>query len=111
MFPLICYLAEAVCLYIPFGYYICAYFLKCNYIFRLFLYLAFPAAMEISQAVSGLGRGQIDDYTLALLGILIGTLLFHAMNGIFRSFAGRSILSPRNQINLNNFIDSNFPQQ
>lgn len=111
LFPLICYLAEAVCLYIPFGYYICAYFLKWNYIFRLFLYLAFPAAMEISQAVSGLGRGQIDDYTLALLGILIGTLLFHAMNGIFRSFAGRSILSPRNQINLNHFIDSNFPQQ
>ena len=56
LFPLICYLAEAVCLYIPFGYYICAYFLKWNYIFRLFLYLAFPAAMEISQAVSGLGR-------------------------------------------------------
>lgn len=111
LFPLICYLAEAVCLYIPFGYYICAYFLKWNYIFRLFLYLAFPAAMEISQAVSGLGRGQIDDYTLALLGILIGTLLFHAMNGIFRSFAGRSILFPRNQINLNHFIDSNFPQQ
>lgn len=78
-FRLFVYLAEAVCLYIPFGYYICAYFLKWNYIFRLFLYLAFPAAMEISQAVSGLGRGQIDDYTLALLGILIGTLLFHAM--------------------------------
>lgn len=102
---LICYVAESICLYIPFGYYVAAYAKNWFMGFRLFLYLLFPLIMELSQYLSGLGRAHIDDYAFAIIGILIGIALFHIMNGIFRGVAGREMAAERNTINLSHFID------
>ncbi|MCH5267892.1 MAG: VanZ family protein [Lachnospiraceae bacterium] len=104
LFPLFCYILEMIFLYIPFGYYVSAYMKKIFFPVRLFLYLAYPAIMEMSQYIFGRGRAHIDDYTLALFGILIGSLIFHATCGIFRMVADREFLSPRNTLNLSRFL-------
>lgn len=101
--PLACYLIEMICLYIPFGFYLRAYSNKLHFGFRLIIYLAFPALLEASQYATGLGRAHVDDYVSALLGTIIGVLLFHAINGIYHIVAGRDIASERNTINLNHF--------
>lgn len=105
LFPLLCYLAEMICLYIPFGYYLRAYLRKKPFILRLFFYLAFPAIMELSQYILALGRAHIDDYALALLGTLMGVLLFHIMNGIFHMVSGRDFMASRNVLNLSRFLE------
>lgn len=105
LLPLVCYLAEMICLYIPFGYYLRAYSQKCPFVLRIFIYLLFPALMELSQFALGMGRAHIDDYTLALFGTLIGVLLFHLMNGIFHVVAGRELTASRNTINLSRFLE------
>lgn len=101
--PLICFLAEMVVLFIPFGFFLRTFGRKAPFLLRLFLYLAFPACLEISQFLFGIGRGHIDDYVSALVGTLIGTLLYHIINGTFRIVAGREFAAERSTINIHIF--------
>lgn len=101
--PLICFLAEMVVLFIPFGFFLRAFAKKAPFIFRLFLYLVFPALLEISQFLLGTGRGHIDDYVSALLGTLIGILLYHTINGTFHIIAGREFATERVILNIHHF--------
>lgn len=101
--PLFCFLAEMIILFIPFGFYVCAYGRKKPFILRLLCYLAFPLLLELSQELTGLGRGHIDDYISALLGTLIGVMIYHAANGIFHIVAGRTIAAERTTLNIHHF--------
>ncbi len=103
LIPLIWFLAEMVVMFIPFGFFLRAFAGKTAFIFRLFLYLAFPALLEISQFLSGLGRGHIDDYVAALLGTLIGVLIYRAIDGCFHLFAGREFAAERTLLNIHHF--------
>ncbi len=103
LIPLLCFLAEMIILFIPFGFYICAYGKKKPFILRLLCYLMFPLLLEASQALTGLGRGHIDDYVSALFGTLIGVLLYHALNGIFHIVAGRTLAAERTSLNIHHF--------
>lgn len=105
LLPLYCYMGEMVCLYIPFGYYLRVCAKKLFFPVRLFLFLAFPAIMEMSQYIFNVGRAHIDDYALALLGTLIGVLIYHAMCGIYHMVADREFLAPRNTLNLSRFLE------
>lgn len=103
--PIFFYMAEMVCLYIPFGYYLRVYARKMFFPVRLFLYLAFPAIMEMSQYIFNLGRAHIDDYTMALFGTLIGVLIYHATCGIYHMVADREFLASRSTLNLTRFLN------
>lgn len=105
LLPLAYYVAEMICLYIPFGYYLSAYAKKSPFTLRLLIYLSFPAIMELSQYALKIGRAHIDDYALALLGTFVGSVLFHSMNGIFHMVAGRELTASRNTINLSRFLE------
>lgn len=100
---ILCFLAEMIILFIPFGFYMRAYSGKWPFILRLFCYLAFPLILEISQYLFGIGRGHIDDYVSALIGTLIGILIYHAINSIFRIVAGRSFATERTILNIHHF--------
>ncbi len=103
LIPLLCFLAEMVILFIPFGFYVCAYGRKIPFIVRLLCYLVFPLLLELSQECMGLGRGHIDDYVSALFGTLIGVLLYHGLNGIFHIVAGRTLAAERATLNIHHF--------
>lgn len=103
LLPLIWFLAEMIALFIPFGFFLRAFAGKTPFIFRLFLYLAVPACLEVSQFLLGIGRGHIDDYVSALLGTLIGILFYHTINGIFHIAAGRDFAAERTVLNIHHF--------
>lgn len=100
---LLWFLIEMVVLFIPFGFYMRAYGGKLPFVLRLLCYLAFPLLLELSQEITGIGRGHIDDYVSALLGILIGVLSYHALNGIFRMITGRTLAAERTILNIHHF--------
>lgn len=47
--------------------------------------------------MTGLGRGDIDDCVFSLIGIFIGVVLFHIMNGAFQTIATRDFMISRAQ--------------
>lgn len=97
LLPLFTYMAEMVCIGIPIGFFCRIYFHKLMLFFRLVIYFAIPVILEIIQDCTGLGRGDIDDVTMSMLGILIGVLLFYFMNYIFQSVSKRDFMMSRAQ--------------
>ena len=90
-------LLKLVCLGIPFGYLCRVALRKLNFVFRIIIYILFPAALEAAQYMTGLGRGDIDDCVFSLIGIFIGVVLFHIMNGAFQTIATRDFMISRAQ--------------
>ena len=95
--PLFLYMAEMICMGIPIGFFCRIYFNRVFFFFRLVIYFAIPILLEVIQDASGLGRGDIDDVTMTLFGILLGTLLFHLMNVIYQWVANRDFMLSRSQ--------------
>ena len=62
---------------------------KLNFVFRIIIYILFPAALEFIQYYTNLGRADIDDCVFSIIGILIGVILFHIMNATFQTIAAR----------------------
>ena len=91
------YALQLVCLGIPFGYLCRVALRKLNFVFRIIIYILFPAALEAAQYMTGLGRGDIDDCVFSLIGIFIGVVLFHIMNGAFQTIATRDFMISRAQ--------------
>lgn len=94
---LILYVVQLICLGVPFGYLTRVAMRKLNLVFRIIIYFLFPAALEVIQYYTGLGRGDIDDCVFSLIGILIGVILFHIMNTIFQTIAARDFMISRAQ--------------
>lgn len=95
--PLWSYIAEMVCMGIPMGFFCRIYFGKLPLFFRLVIYFAIPIGLELIQDTTGLGRGDIDDVTMSMFGILIGVILFHLMNTIYHSVSNREFNRNRTQ--------------
>lgn len=97
LLPLFAYVAEIICMGIPIGFFCRIYCNKLMLFFRLVIYFAIPIFLEILQDAAGLGRGDIDDVALSLMGILIGVILFHIMNGVYQSVSNRDFMMSRIQ--------------
>lgn len=95
LLPLFIYMIKIICIGIPIGFFCRVYFHKLMLFFRLVIYFAIPILLEIIQGVTGLGRGDIDDATMSLFGILIGIIIFHIMNSVYQSASNREFMTSR----------------
>lgn len=102
--PLAAYDAEIIALGIPFGFFFRIFLRKRMLPLRLLIFAAYPVLLEVLQYVIGLGRYDLDDISLSLIGILIGVLLFHLINSLFQSVANREFLMSREK--LSNYFTS-----
>lgn len=94
---LFAYIAEVIAMGIPIGF-LCRVYLRNRIFFvRLLTYIVIPVLLEVLQYAAGLGRGDIDDVTFSLIGILIGVLLFHLMNSLSQSVSNREFMMSRSQ--------------
>jgi glycopeptide antibiotics resistance protein len=92
---IIVYLAEMIVIAIPFGFYAKVYCRSLPFLIRLFVYLAVPFLMEAIQYLTGIGRADIDDYTLALIGTVIGIIIYHIIYRISYETHKRDFLEER----------------
>ena len=92
---LIKYLAMCVVLYIPYGFYAALLFRYHSRILRLFIFLLFPFAVEILQGIFLLGKSDIDDVLLGLLGGFTGAILYHVLNRVYRTITDEDFLYKR----------------
>lgn len=95
LIPFVCYVTEIVTLGIPFGFFLRTFFRKSTLCLRVLLYILYPAVLEVLQYITGRGRYDLDDISLSLIGILLGVLLFHLINAIFRATANREFMMNR----------------
>lgn len=93
--PMLLYLTEMVMLFIPFGFYAKVYTRKQPFFIRLFTALFVPFAFEMVQYLTGIGRAHIDDYALAMIGTLIGFLLYGVVFRFSYQFHKRDFLEDR----------------
>ncbi len=96
MLPLsdiILYLACRIFLYIPYGYQMTFLLRKQGKPIRLAALLVLPILIELFQYILIPGRFDIDDIIYALLGGILGSLLFYLCNLIVRAITGRDFLS------------------
>lgn len=107
--PISLYIIQLVLLGIPFGFIIKAYGRNLPFLFRLFIYIAFPAALEVTQFITSIGYSHLDDCMMFLVGTLIGIITFNAVSALYQNSAGRDFMQSRNvQKSLYHFDYSNL---
>lgn len=97
LIPLFAYMAEVICIGIPFGYFARTCCRKVPFILRILIYMVYPLILETAQYVTNIGRADIDDYVMTLIGIVIGLIIFHIMNALYQTMASRDFMIGRNQ--------------
>ena len=97
LIPMFVYITEMICMGIPFGFLARTYCHRVPFILRIFIYLAFPAVLEVSQYCIGISHSDIDDYVMTLIGITIGLIIFHIINAIYQSMTNRDFMLNRNK--------------
>lgn len=70
-------------IYIPYGYGVAMVTRNINIVLRLLLLIVLPAVIEGGQLLFKTGVANIDDIILALIGAIVGTLLFMLVDFIF----------------------------
>lgn len=90
---IILYLACRILLYIPYGYQMTFLLRRYGRLLRLVGLLVFPLLVELFQYIFIPGRFDIDDVIYALIGGILGSLLFYLCNLIVRAITGRDFLS------------------
>lgn len=92
---MIIYIAELILLAIPFGFYAKVYCRKLPLALRLLIYIGVPFLFEGAQYLFGIGRADIDDYSLAIIGTIIGILIYHLVYYISYESHKRDFLEDR----------------
>jgi glycopeptide antibiotics resistance protein len=90
-------MVEMICLGVPIGFFVRIYGSRFPFLLRMMIYFAIPIVLEILQEITGRGWGDIDDVTMSLLGILLGVIIYHIMNGISQSVSNREFIMERSQ--------------
>lgn len=101
--PIIISSLEIIALFIPAGFLFRLYTPKMFFGNRFVFYVLMPLFMELSQYITSISRAEIDEYTLDLIGMCIGVLCYHVLNGIYLSTWDREIGSDRTKINVRQF--------
>lgn len=92
---IIVYILEMIVLAIPFGFYAKVYCRSFPLLGRLAVYLGIPFLLEALQYLTGIGRADIDDYTLALIGTIIGIAVYHIIYRVSYETHKRDFLEDR----------------
>lgn len=92
---MVIYILEMIALAIPFGFYAKVYCRRLPFILRLFIYMLVPFLFEAAQYVTEIGRADIDDYALALIGTTIGVIIYHLVYYISFESHKRDFLEDR----------------
>ncbi|MDD7403849.1 MAG: VanZ family protein [Butyribacter sp.] len=92
---MVVYILEMIVLAIPFGFYAKVYTRNFPFPARLAIYLGCPLAIELLQYVTGNGYGDIDDYSLTIIGTAIGIAIYHIVQAISYGLNKRNFLEDR----------------
>lgn len=87
------YLFSRILTYIPYGFYGILLLRNKAKIIRFLYLLLLPSAIELFQYFLIPARCDIDDVIYAFIGGVLGALLFHLINAIYRHVSGRNFLS------------------
>ncbi len=79
-FGMILYIIEMVAFGIPYGFYARAFTREFPLLLRILIYLCGPFLVEVVQAVTGIGRGDIDDFAFGMVGLVIGVGIFRLVD-------------------------------
>jgi len=90
------YLASRILTFIPYGFIVTLILRHQPRLLRFLALLLVPFLLEFFQYFILPGRCDIDDILYALLGGVIGSLIFYLTNLIFRAFSGSEFLSNEN---------------
>ncbi len=89
------YLAQGIALFIPYGFYATLLLRYQSRLLRILVLLILPLLVEILQRVFLLGKGDLDDVILGFLGGIIGAVIYHILNRIYRIFTDEDFLYGR----------------
>lgn len=95
IFSMILYIIEMVAFGIPYGFYARAFTREFPLLLRLLIYLCGPFFIEVIQAVSGIGRGDIDDFAFGVVGLIIGVIIFRIVDHVSQYANKRDYLEDR----------------
>lgn len=87
------YLLSRILTYIPYGFYGILILRNNSKFIRFIFLLLLPSAIELFQYFIIPARCDIDDVIYSFIGGVIGALLFHMTNAIYRGVSGRDFLS------------------
>jgi len=105
MIPLsdiITYLLSRTLTYIPYGFYFILILRKKSKLIRFISLFLLPSAIELFQFFIIPARCDIDDIIYAFIGGVIGALLFHITNTLYRAVSGKDFLSKESDFRINN---------
>lgn len=89
------YIAEVVLFAVPFGFYAKVYTRQMHGVVRFLVYVSAPLLIEVVQFVTGIGRGDIDDYAFAIIGTVIGVGIYRLVAYISYEVNKREFLVDR----------------
>ncbi len=87
------YLASRILLFIPYGYFSILLLRRRSRFLRFLILFLLPVIVEVFQYFLIPNRCDIDDIIYGFIGGLLGALLFHLNNVIFRAISGRNFLA------------------
>lgn len=87
------YFLQGVLPYVPYGFYVILFLRHQKRLIRFAALLLFPIIIEILQRLSLLGKTDIEDVLLGLLGGFIGALIYHSLNTLHNYTKDRDFLT------------------
>jgi hypothetical protein len=90
------YLLSRVLAFVPYGFYITLLLRRQTRLPKLFALLLLPFVIEAVQYIFLPGSCDIDDLLYAIIGGILGSVLFYLINIIFHAFSGREFLAREN---------------
>lgn len=90
---IIVYLCSRILPYLPYGFYVIVLLRRKPKTIRFISLLILPIMIELLQYIFVPARSDIDDIIYALIGGILGALMFHLTNVIFRAVSGKNFLA------------------
>jgi glycopeptide antibiotics resistance protein len=91
------YLLIGIIIYVPYGFFISLFLRKQRKIVKFLYLFMLPLSIEVLQLILLLGKCDIDDIILGVIGGIIGTFLYYLQNLIFRFVKDEDFLSQRSR--------------
>lgn len=90
------YLLTRILAFVPYGFYLTLLLRNQSRLTKFIAFLFLPLLLEVTQYIFLPGRSDVDDLIYALIGSVLGSLLFCLNNFLFRAFSGKEFLSRDN---------------
>jgi hypothetical protein len=90
------YLLSRILTFVPYGFYISLLLRRQTRLPRFFALLLLPFIIEVMQYIFVPASCDIDDLIYAMVGGILGSVLFYLVNIIFHVFSGREFLAREN---------------